>query len=79
VSDEVILDADPDVILTNVSYLDDSVGEIVSRPGWEVLSAIQNERIYQIATNASSRPSHNIIHALEEMAVAIYPEYFSTP
>jgi len=76
VADEAILAVNPDVILTNVSYLDDPISEIMSRPGWEVMAAVQNGRIYQISTNASSRPSHNIVVALWEMAAAIYPGYF---
>ena len=76
VSDEVLITANPDVILTNISYIDDPVGEIAGRPGWGVISAVQNNRIHQIDTNASSRPSHRIIYAMWEMARAIYPEYF---
>ena len=78
VADEVILSANPDVILTNISYLDDPIAEIASRPGWwDAMSAVQNGRIYQIPTNASSRPSHHIVEAMRVMAAVIYPEYFN--
>ena len=77
ISDEQIFARDPDVILTNVDWMDDPVAEIISRPGWSGLTAVQENRIYVIEANASSRPSHNIINALQQMAMAVYPEYFS--
>jgi iron complex transport system substrate-binding protein len=76
-SAEIILDRDPDVILTNVPYLEDPVGEIKSRPGFESLRAVKNGRVYRIDTDSSSRPSHNIIKALWEMALAVYPEEYA--
>ena len=76
VSDEILIVANPDVILTNVSYIDDPIGEIMNRPGWDVMSAVQSGRIYQINTDSSSRPSHRIVYALWEMARAVYPDYF---
>jgi iron complex transport system substrate-binding protein len=76
VSDEQIFARDPDVILTNVDWMDDPIANMVSRPGWGGLTAVQGNRIYVIEANASSRPSHNIVIALQQMAMAVYPEYF---
>ena len=76
VADEAILDANPDVILTSVNYLDDPVGEIKSRDGWNVITAVQNSDVYYIDTDASNRPSQNIVKALKEMAKAVYPDKY---
>jgi len=76
VSDEVILKKNPDVILTNVDYLDDSVKTIMSRPGWDKMTAVQNRDVYFIDADASSRPSHNIVKILQEMAKVIYPDKY---
>ena len=76
VSDEDILKASPDIIFTSVDYIDDPVGEIKSRPGWNEINAVKNNDVYYIDTDASTRPSHHIITALLEMARAIYPELF---
>ena len=73
VADEAVLDKNPDVILTSVDYIDDPVGEIMSRPGWDVITAVKNGDVYYIDADASNRPSHNIIKALKEMAKAVYP------
>ena len=76
VADEQILEANPDVILTSVNYLDDPIGEIKSRSGWSVITAIQNDEIYYIDTDSSNRPNHNIVTALKQMAKAIYPDKY---
>ncbi|MCL2579924.1 MAG: ABC transporter substrate-binding protein [Oscillospiraceae bacterium] len=76
VSDEVVPAADPDVILTSVGYLDDPVGEILSRPGWGGMTAVANGSVFSIDTDSSNRPSHNIVIALQQIAQAVYPEYF---
>ncbi|MDR2166797.1 MAG: ABC transporter substrate-binding protein [Clostridiales bacterium] len=75
--DEVILDANPDVILTTVNFIDNPIQEILNRPGWDAITAVQNADVFAISTDSSNRPSHNIILALREIARAVYPEYFN--
>ena len=76
VSDEVLIDLNPDVILTSTDWLDDPIGEIKQRPGFGAITAVINGDIFQICTASSNRPNHNIVRALREMAVAVFPEYF---
>ena len=76
VSDEVFFEHNPDVILTSTDFIDDPIGEIMGRPGWGAITAVQNGAVYFIDTNASSRPSHHIITGLWQIARAVYPEYF---
>lgn len=76
VEGESIAAANPDVILTNVNYLEDAVGEILSRSGWENVAAIQQKQVYYIDNMSSSLSNHNIVKALDEMARAIYPEAY---
>lgn len=77
VEEESVVQANPDVILTNVNYMDDPVQEIKDRSGWDVLTAVQNGAVYYIDNTASSLPDQNVIKALEQMAKAVYPEYYS--
>ena len=77
VEEESVVQANPDVILTNVNYIDDPVQEIKDRSGWDVLTAVQNGAVYYIDNMASSLPDQNVIKALEQMAKAIYPEYYN--
>ncbi len=73
---ETVTDADPDVILTNVNYIDDPVDEILSRDGWDGVAAVADGQVYYIDNMASSLPNQNIVTALEQMAQAVYPDYF---
>lgn len=76
VSEETIVAANPDVIITNVNYIDNPIDEIKSRAGWENIKAIKNDEVYYVDTNSSARPNHNIIKALKEMAKAVYPDEY---
>lgn len=73
---EAIIDANPDVIITNAGYMDNPTEEIKSRDAWENINAIKNNEVYLVDQNASSRPSQNVIKALEQMAKAVYPEHY---
>ena len=75
-SEESVLDANPDVILTKVDYVENPTEEIKSRDGWENIRAVKNNDVYYIDANASSRPTQNIIKALKEMAKAVYPDLY---
>ena len=70
-SEEAVITANPDVILTNETYLDKE------RAGFETITAVENDAIYLIDKNASSRGSQNVIKALKEIAQAVYPEYYA--
>ena len=76
ISDEGLFESNPDVILTSVDFIDDPIGEIMGRPGWSALTAVQNGDVFAIDTGASNRPNHNIIIALQEIAAAIHPDKF---
>jgi len=69
---EAVISRNPDVILTNVSYIDDPIAEIKSRAGFNHINAVINNRIYQIDTDSSVRPSSRIILALRQMSQAVY-------
>ncbi|MDL2325384.1 ABC transporter substrate-binding protein, partial [Ruminococcaceae bacterium OttesenSCG-928-A16] len=76
VEPESAMVANPDVILTNVNYIDNPVGEILGREGWGEISAIKNNEVFYIDNLASSLPNHNIVVALQQMAKAVYPEFY---
>ena len=76
VEGETVVAADPDVILTNVNYIDDPIGEILSRDGWAGVTAVKDGAVYYIDNTSSSRPDQNIVTALRQMAQAVYPEYY---
>lgn len=73
---ESAVKANPDVILTNVTYVEDPVAEILSREGFAGVTAVKEKQVYYIDNFASSLPNHNIVKALNQMAKAIYPEQY---
>lgn len=76
VGEESVVAANPDVILTNVNYIDNPTQEIMDRSGWDALTAVQNGDVYYIDNMASSLPNQNVVIAMKQMAEAIYPEYY---
>ncbi len=76
VTEEAAIAANPDVILTSVNYIEDSVGEILSREGWEEVTAIKEKQVFYIDNGTSSLPNQYVVNALIEMAQAVYPEIF---
>ncbi len=76
VTEESVIQKNPDVILTNNTYIEKAEEEIKNRKGWEEVTAIKNGAIYVIDNGSSSISNHLLIKAVKEMAVAIYPEVF---
>lgn len=76
-SEEAIISANPDVILTNEGYLENATELIAKRPGWDTVNAVKNSEIFLIDKDTSSRGSQNVIKALKEIAKAIYPEKYA--
>ncbi len=77
VTEESAIGANPDVILTSVNYIEDAVGEILSRPGWDNVTAVANGDVYYIDNAAASLGNQNIVLALAEMARAVYPDAYA--
>lgn len=76
VEGEAIVAANPDVIFTNANYIDDPVGEILSRDGWAGVTAIADEEVYYVDNRASALPNQNIVIAMRQMAETLYPDYY---
>lgn len=76
-SAESVVERNPEVILTNVGYVDNAVDAIKTREGWDAVSAVADGRVYQVDTNSAARPSQLSIKALWQIARAIYPELYA--
>lgn len=67
-SAETVIAADPEVILlaqVGTATLPAAIGQ---RPGWEVITAVREARIYSINPDAANRPGPRTVDALEEIA-----------
>ncbi|MFW5789978.1 MAG: ABC transporter substrate-binding protein [Bacillota bacterium] len=73
---EDLIYLDPEVYISTPHSSDHQVSkeEILSRDNYEVLTAIQEERVHIIDQDLVSRPSPRLIDGLKELVGAIYPE-----
>ncbi len=75
-STEDIIAQDPDIIVLGDANYGVTVEMVKERPGWGVISAVQNDAIYPIDDVLVSRPGPRIIDGLESLARIIHPELF---
>lgn len=67
----------PDVILTNVNYVEDPVKDIKALKGWENVKAIKNNEVYKVDADLSSQPNNHVVDASLEWLKNIYPDIFT--
>ena len=76
---EAVLKDDPEVLIF-------PSGEVETVPRseqqqwqrWSSLSAVKQQRFYEVSSNVVNRPGPRIIEALEQFARAIHPELFAS-
>jgi iron complex transport system substrate-binding protein len=73
---EVIIERDPEVIILADEAYGETPETVKSRPGWDVISAVKNDRVQGIDPDAVSRPGPRVVDALEELARILYPDRF---
>jgi len=75
-SQEAIIEQDPEVIILGDAAGGESPDTVKARPGWGGISAVKNGRIYVIDPDIVSRPGPRLVDALETLARLLYPERF---
>jgi iron complex transport system substrate-binding protein len=75
-SQEEILDRDPEVIILADADAGESPQTVKARPGWGVINAVKNDRIYVVDPDLVSRPGPRVADGLEQLARFLYPEKF---
>ncbi|GLB60945.1 ABC transporter substrate-binding protein [Cytobacillus sp. NCCP-133] len=74
---EAIIERNPDVIITTHGYYtEDAVGNIISRDGWQDISAVKNKQVADVDSDMVTRSGPRIIEGVEELAKAVYPDVF---
>ncbi|HEY2495155.1 MAG TPA: ABC transporter substrate-binding protein [Paenibacillus sp.] len=81
ISEEKIIQDNPDVILYSKNVIDDVTKKglddmIKGRSGWDQITAVKNEAIFGLDDNLLSRPGPRATAGLKEVAKAIYPDLF---
>jgi iron complex transport system substrate-binding protein len=75
-SQEAIIEKDPEVIILGDTAGTESPETVKARPGWGSISAVVNNRIYSIDPDIVSRPGPRLVDALDTLAQMLYPERF---
>jgi iron complex transport system substrate-binding protein len=75
-SQEAIIEANPDVIVLADEEFGVTIESVKARPGWGAIKAVQEDRIYGIDPDIISRPGPRIVDALEQLAARFYPNTF---
>jgi len=73
---EQVVAADPYFIILGDAAYGITPESVASRPGWENLSAVKNNRVVPFDDNLVSRPGPRLVDALEELAKLLRPELF---
>jgi iron complex transport system substrate-binding protein len=73
-SSEAIIVADPQVIILADEDAGESPETVAARPGWDVISAVQNDRVHIVSPDIISRPGPRLVEALETLSGFLYPE-----
>ncbi len=77
VSEEEAVNMNPDVILTTYGYyVEDASEQILARDGWQEVTAVKNEEVYDIHSDMVTRSGPRLVEGMEEIAKAVYPDVF---
>lgn len=76
VSAEELIAQDPEIIILGDYIWGITPEDVAARPGWDAISAVQNDRVYPFNDDTASRPGPRLVDGLEEMAKLIHPELF---
>ncbi len=84
VSSESVIEKNPDVMVFPDKYMGrahftETMEDVTNRPGWNLISAVQNGAIYEIDSDIISRAGPRLADALEILAKMIHPEIFGQP
>ena len=81
-SAEAVIVRSPDVILLpeeGMGFGDQfwgSLETVKARPGWDSISAVQNDRLVTVDSNTIARAGPRVADIIEDLAEAFHPEFF---
>jgi iron complex transport system substrate-binding protein len=74
---EAVVSKDPQVILVGDDTGGTDTPELISaRPGWQVISAVKNKRVFAVSADLVNRPGPRAPLGVEAVAKLLYPDLF---
>ncbi len=76
-SEETVIERNPDVIITTYGdYVDNPEEQVYARSGWTEVKAVKNKEVYDVNSDTVTRPGPRLIDGLREIAKAVYPDVY---
>ncbi len=78
-NDEEVVQKDPEVIISirGMPGYFETLETLKRRPGWNLISAIKNEKVYFLDESLVARPGPRLFDGLEVMLTLLHPELFN--
>lgn len=76
ISSEEVIKQNPDFILLGDAAYGVTVESVMKRPGWSVINAVKNNRVFIFDDNIVNRPTARIVDAAEMLSTIIHPEIY---
>lgn len=77
ITEEAVIQKNPDVIITTYGYYTEKpIEQVLSRKGWENVSAIKNKEVHDVHADLVNRTGPRLTEGLEQLAEAVYPDVF---
>ena len=77
ISVEELITQNPDVIfIGDFTWGGVTAADVIARPGWDVIAAVQNAQVFEFDDNLASRPGPRLVDGLEAMAALLHPKLF---
>jgi len=73
---EVLVDANPDIVVLGGALWGISAEDVTGHPAWQDLDAVKNGKVFAIDDTPLVRPGPRIAEGLELLAMLIHPELF---
>ena len=76
---ETIVERDPEVIIltdADLPFNPQTPEMVAARPGWDAVTAIQNDAIYAVPAALYSTPGPRLVQGLEQLARLLHPDRF---
>ncbi|WP_010268881.1 ABC transporter substrate-binding protein [Paenibacillus senegalensis] len=77
-TEEQVIAAEPDVIVTTYgNYSENVVENVLQRAGWSEVPAVANNQVFDVDNDLVVRPGPQMMDGVEILAKTIYPEVFN--
>ena len=76
-NDEFVIATNPEIIIYTYGVMASTTeDDIISRPAWDGITAVEEDRVFAIDDDLTSRYGPRVVDGLEQLAAILHPELF---